>query len=277
MGYSVKWVLENLGITRDMLRYYEKEKLISIEETRNPSNNYRDYNEEDIEQIWFIKILIGMGFSAKEIRFFFENPDTSFYQAISDKIKQLEEKHQEILSYLQIAKTVKMMGRIPNVKQIGSMCYDDFIECVRQNWNVYNNPETEKYMEVLEPIIEKPTVKWNETDFQRVFEFLGAANPEQIAEAQILSGYYRVVVDMMSFGYKSDLVQQIIRCLYQHILHRIEPKYQDKFTPLYFADYMTTAFVESDIAELNKRQYGEDGCLFIVHALAYFGGYDLEE
>lgn len=25
MGYSVKWVVENLGITRDMLRYYEKE------------------------------------------------------------------------------------------------------------------------------------------------------------------------------------------------------------------------------------------------------------
>ena len=28
MGYSVKWVNDNLGITRDMLRYYEKEKLL---------------------------------------------------------------------------------------------------------------------------------------------------------------------------------------------------------------------------------------------------------
>lgn len=28
MGYSVKWVVENLGITRDMLRYCEKEKCI---------------------------------------------------------------------------------------------------------------------------------------------------------------------------------------------------------------------------------------------------------
>lgn len=28
MGHSVKWVADNLGITRDMLRYYEKEKLL---------------------------------------------------------------------------------------------------------------------------------------------------------------------------------------------------------------------------------------------------------
>lgn len=34
MGYSVKWVVENLGITRDMLRYYKKEKLLPANESR---------------------------------------------------------------------------------------------------------------------------------------------------------------------------------------------------------------------------------------------------
>ena len=47
MGYSVKWVDEHLGITRDMLRYYEKEKLLPVAETRNPTNKYSDYSEED--------------------------------------------------------------------------------------------------------------------------------------------------------------------------------------------------------------------------------------
>lgn len=51
MGYSVKWVVENLGITRDMLRYYEKEKLLPTNESRNPTNKYRDYSDEDIERI----------------------------------------------------------------------------------------------------------------------------------------------------------------------------------------------------------------------------------
>lgn len=85
LGYSVKWVVENLGITRDMLRYYEKEKLIPIDETRNPLNKYRDYSEEDIERIWAIKLLIGIGFSAKEIRSFGDDPKFNFYDAISKK------------------------------------------------------------------------------------------------------------------------------------------------------------------------------------------------
>lgn len=67
MGYSVKWVTENLGITRDMLRYYEKEHLLPDKGMRNPTNKYRDYSEEDIERIWGIKLLIGVGFTAKEI------------------------------------------------------------------------------------------------------------------------------------------------------------------------------------------------------------------
>ena len=55
MGYSVKWVTENLGITRDMLRYYEKEHLLPDKGMRNPPNTYRDYSEADIERIWGIK------------------------------------------------------------------------------------------------------------------------------------------------------------------------------------------------------------------------------
>ena len=46
VGHSVKWVDEHLGVTRDMLRYYEKEKLLPVAETRNLSNKYRDYNDK---------------------------------------------------------------------------------------------------------------------------------------------------------------------------------------------------------------------------------------
>ena len=62
MGYSAKWVRDKLGVTRDMIRYYEKEDLIPIRSSRNPANNYRDYSDEDIERIWSIKLLIGIGF-----------------------------------------------------------------------------------------------------------------------------------------------------------------------------------------------------------------------
>ncbi len=137
MGYSVKWVVEYLGITRDMLHYYEKEKLLPIGETRNPSNQYRNYSEEDIERIWGIKLLIGIGFTAKEIRAFGEDPSFSFYEAISDKVEQLEKKYNEMLTYLQFAKTIKMTGRIPNTTKVGNMRFDNFIEYARQNWHSF--------------------------------------------------------------------------------------------------------------------------------------------
>ena len=107
MGYSVKGVLENLGITRDMLRYYEKEKLLSTNESRNPTNQYRDYSDEDIERIWGIKLLIGIGFTAKEIYALMNAPDFDFDTAIAQKVAELERKHDENLIYLEFAKSIK--------------------------------------------------------------------------------------------------------------------------------------------------------------------------
>ena len=275
MGYSVKWVVENLGITRDMLRYYEKEELLPIDETRNPSNKYRDYSEEDIERIWCIKLLIGIGFSAKEIRAFGKD-GFNFYEAISEKVDQLEKRRDEILTYLGFAKTIKMTGRIPNTTKVGNMRFDDFIEYARQNWNAYTDPECEKHMALMDTIIKKPSTEWDESDLQRLMDFYGDIEPEQLAEIQTVSGYYRVIVDLMPLGYKNEAVQLVVKCLYEHTLKGIEAKYQDKFTPLYFADHTVSTFVDSGFAEMNERNYGKDGCLFIAHALAHFGGYNFD-
>lgn len=62
MGYRVKWVEENLGVSRKALRLFEKKGLM-------PENNggYRDYSDEDIDRIWRIRVLQGMGFTLSEI------------------------------------------------------------------------------------------------------------------------------------------------------------------------------------------------------------------
>lgn len=276
MGYSVKWVVNNLGITRDMLRYYEKEKLLPIDETRNPSNKYRDYCEEDIERIWSIKLLIGIGFTAKEIRAFGNDPNFSFYDAISDKVEQLEKKQKEIQTYLQFAKTIKMTGRIPNTTQIGKIHFDDFIEYSRQNWNAFNDPEGEKMMALIDTFVEKPPAEWDDSDIQCLIDFYGNIEPEQMVYVQTISGYYRVIVDMMPLGDTSYAVQSVVKCLYNYIRNGIEPQYQEKFTPLKFADHNISNFIESGFAEINEKNYGKDGCVFIARALAHFGGYDLD-
>ncbi len=277
MGYSVKWVVENLGITRDMLRYYEKEKLLPVAETRNPSNKYRDYDEKDIERIWAIKLLIGIGFSAKEIRSFGDDPKFNFYDAISEKVDQLEKRHDEILLYLGFAKTIKMTGRIPNTTQIGKMKFDDFIEYARQNWNAFNDSQGEKHMALVDTIMDKPTEEWDNTDLQRLMDFYADIEPEQLVYMQTVAGYYRVIVDMMPLGYTHEAVQSVVNCLYEYMLKSIEQQNQEKFTRLYFADNTVSSFIESGFAVMNERNYGKDGCLFIAKALAHYGGYDIEE
>lgn len=276
MGYSVKWVVDNLGITRDMLRYYEKEKLLAIDETRNPSNRYRDYSEDDIERIWGIRLLIGIGFSTKEIYAFGNDPNFNFYNAISEKVEQLEKKLNEIQIYWEFAKTIKMTGRIPNTTHYGNMKFDDFIEYSRQNWNAFNEPQSKKLIEMTDTILNKSADEWNETDFNRMMGALGDIEPEQMAQLLTMDGYYRVIVNMMHLGYDSDVVQAVVKCLYEYFLSNIPSEHRDKFTPLYFANSTISTLIDSDLAKLNERNHGKDGCVFIAKAIACFSGYDID-
>lgn len=277
MGYSVKWVVENLGITRDMLRYYEKEKLLPVAETRNPSNKYRDYSEEDIERIWGIKLLIGIGFSAKEIREFGSNPDFSFHEVMTDKVEQLEKRRDEILTYLGFAKTIQMTGRVPNTTRVGDMKFDDFIEHSRQNWNAFNDPQGRRFMEAADTILEKPAEEWDVSDVKRIMDIYGDIDPEEMVYIQTIGGYYRVIADMKSLGHSCEAVQMVVKCLYEYMLTGIEPEFKEKFTPLYFADRQVSSFIDSGFAAMNERNYGKEGCLFIANAIAHFGGYDIKE
>lgn len=155
MGYSVKWVVENLGITRDMLRYYEKEKLLPANESRNPTNKYRDYSDEDIERIWGIKLLIGIGFTAKEIYALMNDPDFDFDTAIAQKVAELERKHDENLIYLEFAKSIKFLGRVPTTSKVGSVKFDDFLEYAHENWNFYDDPRSAPFMQMADTLISK--------------------------------------------------------------------------------------------------------------------------
>lgn len=276
MGYSVKWVNEHLGITRDMLRYYEKEKLLPVAETRNPTNKYRDYSEEDIERIWGIKLLIGIGFSAKEIREFGSNPDFSFYEVMTGKVEQLEKRRDEILTYLGFAKTIQMTGRVPNTTRVESMKFDDFIEHSRQNWNAFNDPQDRRFMDAADTILDKHSEEWDASDVKRIMDIYGDIDPEEMVYIQTIGGYYRVIADMKPLGYSCDAVQTVVKSLYEYMLTYIEPEFKEKFTPLYFADRQVSSFIDSGFAAMNERNYGKDGCLFIAQAIATFGGYNLD-
>lgn len=63
---TIKEVEIRTGLPRSNIRFYEKEKL--IEPLRNESNGYRDYSENDVENIKKIAYLRTLGISIEDIR-----------------------------------------------------------------------------------------------------------------------------------------------------------------------------------------------------------------
>ena len=56
-----------------------------------------------------------------------------------------------------------------------------------------------------------------------------------------------------------------------------EPELDGKITPQFIAKYTAPFFLGGDIAIQHERNYGKEGCLFIAQALAYYGGYDIDD
>ena len=83
---TIKDVEERTGLSRSNIRFYEKEKL--IDPSRNESNGYRDYSENDVENIKKIAYLRTLGISIEDIR-----------SIISEKVTLQEtlEKQNEVL------------------------------------------------------------------------------------------------------------------------------------------------------------------------------------
>lgn len=70
----IKDVEQRTGLSRENIRYYEKEKLIFA--SRNPVSHYREYSEEDVLLLQKIKLLRAIGLSIHDIRSIISQPDT---------------------------------------------------------------------------------------------------------------------------------------------------------------------------------------------------------
>lgn len=278
MGYSVKWVNENLGITRDMLRYYEKENLLSKEETRNPVNKYREYNDEEIEKIWGIKLLIGIGFKAKEIFKLMNDPEFDFYTAITKKVEELERKHDEDVLFLELAKSIKMTGCIPDTPEIGSIRFDDFLKYVKEDWNFYKSPSLRPIMEFIDAFGTKKPQELNEDEEKDILKWFKDWDIEKTMQVCTQNSYFQIISDMREFGYNSETVQKVVSLLNKHIIEYNKKRgRKDLISSRDGAKNMALMLFDSDIATIYEQKFGKEGCIFIARALAYYAGYELED
>lgn len=266
MGYSIKWLSDNLGITRDMIRHYEKAKLIPA----NTENKYRNYSDEEIERIWGIKLLIEIGFSTKEIYALMHDPEFDFDTAIAKKVKKLEQEYDKMSHCLGFAKTIKMTGRIPTTSKIGSIRFDDFIAIVRENWDIYNDPHTVSLMKKEDEYLSK-SLKEEQSIWGEIENF----DTRKRIYACALLGYFQIISDMKEFTYDSDVVQKVVRLLHEYM--NAQPEFEGKITPQFIARDTASLFVAGDVSKDYEKIYGKEGCQFIAQALAYYGGYKIKD
>lgn len=278
MGYTTKWIFENLGITIDMIRHYEKEKLMPIEGTRNPTNNYRDYSEQDVERIWAIKLLIGIGFTAKEIRALMADPNFDFDSAINQKVIELEEAHDKNVIYLQFAKTIQLTGKVPTTSRIGGMRFDDFMKYAHDNWNFCDDPKVAPFMKGVELIASGKTKELSVDDINQILKVYDVEYIEKTMYAMGLHGYYQVISSMKEFGHENDIVQRVVGLLHEYMVkNNYIQELEGKITPEYIAKYTAPLFFAGSLSAMYEQNYGKEGCLFIARALAYYGGYEIED
>lgn len=90
---TIKEVEQITGLTRSNIRFYEKEKLVIP--TRNESNGYREYSEEDVKNLKKIAYLRTLGISIEDIRKL-SNKEADLYVMVRKQKEVLEQQLSEL-------------------------------------------------------------------------------------------------------------------------------------------------------------------------------------
>lgn len=272
MGYQVKWVEEHLGVTRKALRIYEEKGLMP----KNEGGQYRCYDDEDIDRIWAIKILQGMGYSLNEIVDLVtaaNGDDFDFQKSISQKVIYLEEKKAEADRLLGYAKMIQLTGRFPSrPAEFGSINFDAFHEKALEGWNVHADPKAESAQILVEQLLDQPEETWGETELGRLLQMLldFGMNKAAMEEALSLDVLQKAIIARSSLGADSIEVQVLVKVLYEKVQ---EFAGEDAMTEQQFGRLYSSSIMEGQIGQSSKQKYGADGCAFLADAIAIFGGY----
>lgn len=270
MGYQVKWVEDNLGVTRKALRNFEKLGLMPP----NEGGGYRDYSDEDIDQIWTIRLFQGMGYSLKELVSLAENEDFDFDASLEKKIKELEEKKAKIERHIGYAQNIKLTGRFPSrPKNMGSVTFGEFYEKSLNEWNVNSDPEAKNYKELADLILNTPEDEFQDTDIGRLFEFLQGLQ-EKISNIDSFMMEKVIPLEILKRkenGPADAEIQLLVKMLYENRISSFQE--MGNMTKKQFVQFESSSYMSGDVARMKEREYGKESCLFIADAIAVFGGY----
>lgn len=132
---TINEVEKEVGITAKSIRLYEAKGLINIE--RNEKNSYRNFSEENIRQLKFIKIMRYLDFSILEIKELIGAKDEIIKEAVERKVCEYSEKEKKIKQKKFLCDNL--------IKNYDKEKMDEWIE---SNIEFINYTESEEYAEI---------------------------------------------------------------------------------------------------------------------------------
>jgi hypothetical protein len=267
----VKWVEDNLGISRKALRGFEEVGLMP----KNTGHRYRDYDEDDIDRIWKIRVFQGMGFTLKEIASMVNDEKFSFDDLIGQKIEELEKEKLKVEMHLGYAKTIKLTGRFPlRPRKMGEMKFEKFQQDALERWNINDDPQEVEYAKLVDTILSKSVEEWEKSDLGRmisVLEMIKTMDTDLLIAEHVLP---KAICKRKALGVNHPDIQLMVKLIYENenALYQSQ-NIEGKMSIKQFSRFYSSSFLVGDIAKIKTSEYTEEDCEFIAEAVSVFGGY----
>lgn len=270
MGYGVKWLEDNLGVTRKALRGFEKAGLMP----KNEKGQYRNYDDDDIDRIWAIRVLQGIGYSLKEITNMANNEQFDFDGFIAKKVLELEEEKKKIERHLGYAKKIKLTGRLPSrPRKMGEVKFNEFQNESLEGWNIEDNSQEAEYAKLVETMLSKSSEEWDNTDLGRLLSSLELMMTLDIDLLFVEYVLPKEIIKRKHLGADHPEIQFMIKLIYENQKALGTVDGIKDITIEQFSRFYSSSYLSGDIAKLKTRDYSKEECEFIAEAVAIFGGF----
>lgn len=97
-------VEHKVGLSKKSIRFYEENGLLNI--TRNETNDYRLYTEEDIHKLKIIKFLRELGVPIRELKML-NDKTLSLTECINNRIKNINEEEKNYVKLKEMCEEIK--------------------------------------------------------------------------------------------------------------------------------------------------------------------------
>lgn len=273
MKYGPKWIEDNLGIKRSTLRVYERKGLLP-----HRRETWREYTKEEVEYIWMLKVLTGVGFSHKELREAIEDGDLDIRKGLTKRLSVLEAQRDEIERNIRYLKEIKQMGRIPAWPKQGIEKFDDFQESAKQAVvSEGADSAMEELADMLMELLEGEPRENAFLEFMRTIMSgnLGILESEESLQASIaMNALLQIIASKKYLDPHEPYVQSLVRALYE-AEEEVAAAQGHELTPSIFARHNLASLTSfGDSAVISRSQLGEDGSEYVAKAIAIFAGYE---